>query len=82
MTDEPNYKELYDELKTQMDSVNAKFEQLNNAISERDSKITKLQCYIADNIVNPVKGKSSDNAPKTFDELYKAELEKMSKKEE
>ncbi len=81
MTDEPDYKKMYDELKTQFDSINSKFDELNKSISERDSKITKLQCYIADNIVNPVKGKPNDDMPKSFDELYKEELNKMSKKE-
>ena len=78
MTDEPDYKKMYDEIKTQYDAINTKITDMEKSISDRDKKITELQIYIADNVVNKKTTKETVNT--SFDDVYKQTLKEMENK--
>lgn len=78
MTDEPDYKKMYDEIKTQYDAINTKITDMEKSISDRDKKITELQIYIADNVVSKKTTKEPINT--SFDDVYKQTLKEMENK--
>lgn len=83
MTDEPDYKKMYDELKTQFDAINSKIETLNTTINDKDKKISQLQIYIADNIVSKTDDtkRNKDNID-AFDDIYNKTLSDMKNKKD
>ena len=77
-----DYEKMYNDVKTQLESLNIKVFELNKTVNDKDREITKLQCYIADNIVNTESKAPNQDVPKTFDELYQETLTKMNNKKE
>lgn len=80
MTEEPkpDYEKMYNELKTQYDSINTKISNLEATITDRDKKINELQIYIADNVVSKRTEKS--DIPNSFDDIYNKTLSEMKNK--
>ena len=82
MTDEIDYKKLYDDLKTSADAMESTLkkdiEQLNNTIKDKDTKIVELQDYICKNLTvkdKPKQAGESDNV--SFEDRYKAALKEI-----
>ena len=87
MTDEPDYKKMYedkvkefDDMKIKYDATVEKVNSFDGIIKERDNKITELKIYISDNIVGKPNEDTKIDEPKTFDEIYKETLSEMRNK--
>lgn len=82
MTDEIDYKALYEEMKTKYDAIESGFkkelETLKTEMSAKDTKIGELQTYICKNLTteNPPKENASLSS---FEDRYKNAIKNNTK---